>query len=74
MLIFELKNFIATGSGYNAKSGCTDDLICAFLIVLRVMKYLSDYEPEVFDKLYKSEGEFYEEKTNDYDDAVPFVF
>ena len=74
MLIFELKNYIATGAGYNAKSGCTDDLICAFLIVLRVMKYLSDYEPEVFDKLYKSEGDFYEEKTNDYDDAIPFVF
>lgn len=74
MLIFELKNYIATGAGYNAKSGCTDDLICAFLIVLRVMKYLADYEPEVFDKLYKSEGEFYEEKSNDYDDAIPFVF
>ena len=73
MLIFELKNFVATGAGYAAKKGATDDLICAFLIVLRVMKYLSDYEPEIFDKLYRSEGEFYEEKTNDYDDPVPFV-
>ena len=73
MMIFELKNFVATGAGYAAKRGSTDDLICAFLIVLRVMKYLSDYEPEVFDKLYKSEGEFYEETSNDYDDPVPFV-
>jgi hypothetical protein len=73
MLIFEMKNFIATGAGYQAKRGATDDLICAFLIVLRVMKYLSDYEPEVFDKLYKSEGDFYEETSNDYDDPVPFV-
>lgn len=73
MLIFELKNFIATGAGYAAKRGCTDDLVCAFLIVLRVMKYLSDYEPEVFDKLYRSEGEFYGETTSDYSDPVPFV-
>ena len=73
MLIFELKNFVATGAGYSAKRGATDDLICAFLIVLRVMKYLSDYEPDVFDKLYKSEGDFYEETSNDYDDPVPFV-
>lgn len=73
MLIFELKNFIATGAGYKAKVGATDDLVCAFLIVIRVMKHLSEYEPEVFDKLYKSEGEFYSEETNDYDDPVPFV-
>lgn len=73
MLIFELKNFVATGAGYAAKRGATDDLICAFLIVLRVMKYLSDFEPEVFDKLYKTEGEFYGEVSNDYDDPVPFV-
>ena len=73
MMIFELKNYIMTGAGYAAKRGCTDDLISAFLIVLRVMKYLSEYEPEVFDKLYKTEGEFYGESSNDYDDPIPFV-
>ena len=73
MLVFELKNFVATGAGYAAKRGATDDLICAFLIVLRIMKYLSDYEPQVFDKLYKSEGDFYDEMTSDYTDPVPFV-
>jgi hypothetical protein len=73
MLIFELKNYVATGAGYAAKRGATDDLISAFLIILRVMKYLSEYEPEVFDKLYKSEGDFYQETSNDYDDPIPFV-
>lgn len=73
MMIFELKNYILTGAGYAAKRGATDDLISAFLIVLRVMKYLSEYEPEVFDKLYKTEGDFYGEASNDYDDPIPFV-
>ena len=73
MLIFELKNFIATGAGYNAKHGATDDLICAMLIVLRIIKMISEYEPQVFDKLYKSDGDFYDEVTNDYDEPMPFV-
>ncbi len=72
-LIFELKNYIAKGASYAAKTGCTDDLVSAFLIVMRVIRQLSEYEPEVFDKLYHSEGEFYDETTNAFDEPMPFV-
>lgn len=60
-LIFELKNYIASGASYEAKSGCTDDLVSACLIVVRIIKQLSEYEPEIFDKLYKEDSEFYED-------------
>ena len=77
LLIFELKNYIVHGASYAAKHGATDDLISAMLIVMRMLKQLSEYEPEVFDKLYKSEQDFYSETENEFADSVepvPFVF
>jgi hypothetical protein len=73
LLIFELKNYITKGASYAAKHGATDDLISATLIVMRILKQLSEYEPEVFDRLYKSETDFYDETTNDFDEPIPFV-
>lgn len=72
-LIFELKNYVQTGASYAAKHGATDDLVSACLIVTRVIKKLSEYDPTVFNKLYKSEGEFYETTSNDFDEPIPFV-
>jgi hypothetical protein len=74
LLIFELKNYVSTGASYAAKSGATDDLVSAMLIVMRILKQLADYEPDVFDKLYKSENEFYDETTNAFEDPIPFFF
>lgn len=74
MLIFELKNYIQTGASYAAKHGATDDLVSAMLIIMRILKSLSEYEPDVFDKLYKSENDFYDETSNVFDDPVPFFF
>jgi hypothetical protein len=73
-LIFEFKNFIQRGASYAARDGATDDLICACLIITRVLKYLSGYEPDVFDKMYKTEGEFYDETTSEYSEPIPFTF
>lgn len=72
-LIVELKNYVATGASYAAKPGSTDDLISATLIVMRILKRLAEYEPEVFDKLYKSDDEFYEETTDNFDEPMPFA-
>jgi hypothetical protein len=74
LLIFELKNYIQTGASYAAKHGATDDLISAMLIIMRMLKQLSEYEPGVFDRLYKSESDFYDETTDDFSDPVPFFF
>ena len=73
LLIFELKNYVAAGASYAAKHGATDDLISAMLIIMRMLKQLSEYEPEVFDKLYRTETEFYDETTNVFDDPIPFI-
>lgn len=74
-LIFEMKNYVSNGASYAAKPGATDDLVSAMLIVTRVIKQLSEFEPEVFDKLYKEDSEnFYDENAEgDYSEPVPFV-
>ena len=48
-------------------------MISGMLIVMRILKQLSEYEPEIFEKLYKSDAEFYDEKSNEFDEPVPFV-
>jgi len=73
-LIFELKNYVVHGASYAAKSGATDDLVSATLIVMRILKRLSEYEPEVFNKIYNTDEEFYDETKNDFDDPIPFFF
>lgn len=73
LLIMELKNYVATGASYAAKPGATDDLVSGVLIVTRIMKQLSEYEPEVFDKLYRSGDDFYTEEGDEFEEPIPFV-
>jgi len=80
-LIKELKTYVRSGAAYTAKFGAHDDLISAMLIVAQIIKQLSEYEPEVFTKLYESEGDFYHhdlDSTGEDEygggDPVPFVF
>lgn len=51
-LLKELKNFARSGKTYNAKSGSTDDCISAYLIILRILDDLSEYNEEAYEKLY----------------------
>ena len=46
--ISELKNFVATGSSYQAKGGQSDDLISATLLALRMMAVLKDWDPAIY--------------------------
>ena len=41
-LISELKSFIAAGSSFKAKSGQTDDLVSATLLIMRIISVLKD--------------------------------
>ena len=50
-LISELKTFVATGVGYNAKTGEHDDLISACLLVIRMAHQLADWDPKIYDKM-----------------------
>ena len=54
-MISELKNFVATGSSYNAKLGQTDDLISATLLALRMMDVLKDWDPRIYDTFNQSD-------------------
>jgi hypothetical protein len=71
--IMELKNFVQHGAAYAAKKGSTDDLISSLLIVVRIIDFLSNHEPEIFEKLYETDQEFFNENDNDFDEPVPFV-
>ena len=54
-MISELKNYVATGSSYNAKLGQTDDLISATLLALRMMDVLKDWDPRIYDTFNQSD-------------------
>jgi hypothetical protein len=73
-LIAEFKNYIQHASAYAAKEGSTDDLISAVLVIMRIITFLSTYEPDVFQKIYDTDEEFYDENTNGFDEPYPFVF
>ena len=57
-LISELKTFVASGSGYAAKLGETDDLVMAALLVTRMLQTLSDYHYDL------------EEQVRDHDEMI----
>jgi hypothetical protein len=50
-LISELKAFVATGVGFKAKSGETDDLVSAALLVCRMATVLADWDPSIYEKM-----------------------
>jgi hypothetical protein len=54
-LITELKNYSQIGKGgtYEAKPGATDDLVSGSLIVTRLFKYVTSYNDDAFNKLYR---------------------
>ena len=64
-LISELKNFIATGSSYQAKMGQTDDLISAVLLSIRMMDVLKDWDPRVYNTFTQTDN------FEDYEQPMP---
>lgn len=50
-LIDELKNFVAKGGSYSAKAGSTDDCVMATILIMRLLKRLSEYNEDAFDQV-----------------------
>jgi hypothetical protein len=48
ILLFELKNFVAKGGTYEAKSGATDDAVMATVGIVRLIKRLAEYNDDAF--------------------------
>ena len=65
LLISELKNFVATGSSYKAKSGQSDDLISSTLLAIRMMSVLKDWDPRVYNTFTQAD------QLEDYEPPMP---
>jgi hypothetical protein len=64
-LISELKTFVASGAGFAAKLGETDDLVSATLLSLRMIQSLQSYDSDLDEKLKDS--------ADDYIAPMPFI-
>ena len=64
-LISELKTFVASGAGFAAKVGETDDLVSAALLSLRIIQSLQSYDADLDQKL--------RDTTDDYIAPMPFI-
>lgn len=53
-LVREIKTFVATGTTYKAKSGETDDLVMATILVVRMIQVISKYDESTFEKVKES--------------------
>ena len=63
--ISELKNFIAVGASFKAKSTEGDDLVSAMLLVLRMLAVMKDWDPTIYNTFVQIEAE------DDYDLPMP---
>ena len=61
----ELKNYVATGSSYQAKLGQTDDLISATLLAIRMMAVRKDWDPRIYNTFTQAE------EMDDYEAPMP---
>ena len=50
-LVSELKSFVASGAGYAAKIGETDDLVMATILVIRMLQILQSYHSELDEQM-----------------------
>jgi hypothetical protein len=79
MAIYELKNFIISGGSYAAKQGSTDDVVCALLLIVRLLKHVGDFDDkarrllyEYHENDYNPSGDF-NNSANDDDEPIPFL-
>lgn len=50
-LVSELKNFVAHGTTYGAKTGEHDDLVMSMLLNVRMQQILADWDPAIYEKM-----------------------
>ena len=74
-LLFELKNFVAKGGTYEAKTGATDDCVMAMVGIVRLIKRLSEYNDEAFKQVndYVDPNQNQDPDDGFGDEPVPFA-
>jgi len=65
--ISELKNYVATGSSYQAKPGQTDDLVSSMLLALRMINVMKDWDVNIYNSFSQMDGAGEE----DYEPPMP---
>jgi hypothetical protein len=72
--IFELKNFIATGGSYAGKQGATDDSVMALVLIVRLLKYIAEFDNIGHDIMYKFEQSEHDIDNIEFtDEPIPMV-
>jgi hypothetical protein len=73
MNIFELKNFIASGGSYAGKQGATDDTVMALLLIVRLIKYVADFDPDAHRIMYSHDEGDYGDDLELTDEPIAFI-
>lgn len=55
-LVSELKNFVAAGSSYRAKTGYTDDLVMSMVLAVRMIDFIGSFEDDVYNVVHSGLG------------------
>jgi hypothetical protein len=71
VLIHELKNFMAKGQSFEAKSGETDDCISAVFIIIKIIEVISKWDDDM-DGIIDDDIDIGEDE-DDYGAPMPFA-
>lgn len=69
-LIYELRNFVAKGSSFEAEVGCKDDIVMSLFNAVRMLDEVKYYDDEVYDRLSDSIDSY----DDDEGDSEPMPF
>lgn len=76
--ISELKNFVAKGASFKAKSGETDDLVMALVLAVRMINHIATYEDDVYDVVSANLSGAYDNEPSsletEWDEPFPMSF
>ena len=74
-MIYELKNFVAKGSSFEAEVGCKDDHVMSLFIAIRMLDEVKYYDDEVYDRLSDSIDGYddHEDGYDEDDQPMPFI-
>lgn len=70
-LVDEMKNFVAKGGTYEAKSGATDDHVMSLVGIVRLLQRLSEYDERAYDTINEQVAPDADDQFGD--EPVPFL-
>ena len=68
MFLSELRNFVARGSGYEARSGTGDDVVSACLLFIRMATFIGTWDDITYSRINSDIGDY-----DDYELPMPML-